>query len=642
MNFSASLTSAGDWLLRASWQAGVLAILILAVQWLAGSRISARWRYNLWMLVLLRLLLPAVPTSQLSVHNLIALPGNPAPPPPRKIEQPVDAKLSVVVLEAEPLPIRTTPPQIIPVTPANSWRDYAIPAAWLLWLCGFLVLFLRTLVATAKLAIHSRRFAPVTDSKALELLDQARQSMRIRRRITLLSAPNLTTPALMGLIHPRILLPTRVLGEFHPSELRLIFLHELAHLRRWDVAVNWLITLLNMLHWFNPLLWIAFARLRAERELACDELVLQASDPHERREYGNTMIKLLQAFSRGSALPGAVGILEGQAPLRRRITMIAQFDGKQHRTWMALLAAIILAMVCLTDAAVGQQGGTRSRRGGADNPPGNLGAQPQPAPGISGGAGLGGEAAPGILIPRFANDERDAAGDAASAETRRSLSRKVPEVKFDQVPLPDVIAFIQDLTGLNVYVDWKAMEAAGIDRNVAVTLRLKDVAASEVLRLVLREASPFLRFEIESGIVVISPNPRQPVAVIKAYNVDDLTRQNDAQLQRSAEMLEDRLKTATDDGQRDQVRNQIASLEASIEERCNQRIQELVVLIHNTVAPYVTTGMAVRAFDAKLIITADESGHQEVAKVLNMLRDKGERPAEGRKTAPKTGGATAP
>src|SRR5207245_5180459 len=118
----------------------------------------------------------------------------------------------------------------------------------------------------------------------------------------------------------------------------------------------------------------------------------------------------------------------------------------------------------------------------------------------------------------------------------------------------------------------------------------------------------------ESGIVVISPNPEQPVAVIKAYNVDDLTRQNDAQLMRSKETLEDRIKSAADEVQRDQFRQQIAQIENGAEERHNQRMQELVALIQSTIAPYATTGMSVRAFDTKLIITADEGGHQEVAK----------------------------
>jgi hypothetical protein len=70
-------------------------------------------------------------------------------------------------------------------------------------------------------------------------------------------------------------------------------------------------------------------------------------------------------------------------------------------------------------------------------------------------------------------------------------------------------------------------------------------------------------------------------------------------------------------------------------------MQQIVELIHTTVAPYASTGMAVRAFDTKLIVTSDEGGHQEVSKVLNMLRDRGEGAGDAGKT-PKGAGTAAP
>ena len=68
-----------DVLWRASWQAAVLAAMVLLVQWLLRSRLSARWRYNLWLLVLLRLLVPVTPQSPLSVFNLLKGTAYPAP-----------------------------------------------------------------------------------------------------------------------------------------------------------------------------------------------------------------------------------------------------------------------------------------------------------------------------------------------------------------------------------------------------------------------------------------------------------------------------------------------------------------------------------------------------------------------------------
>src|SRR2546421_5600869 len=111
MNFS--LTGVGEWLLRASWQAGVLAILILVIQWLAGSRLSARWRYNLWMLVVLRLVLPVLPATHWSVHNWIGLPPKRVPALPNRVETAVDAKFDGVVLQSEPILVPTAAPRVI-------------------------------------------------------------------------------------------------------------------------------------------------------------------------------------------------------------------------------------------------------------------------------------------------------------------------------------------------------------------------------------------------------------------------------------------------------------------------------------------------------------------------------------------------
>lgn len=640
MNFS--LTTAGELLLRASWQAGILALIIFAAQWLAASRISARWRYNLWMLVILRLLLPVVPSTQWSLHNWLTLPKKSPPELPQDLA-PIKADLSVVVLESAPIPIQPAPPRILTTPPVKTWRTYAAPAAWGLWLAGFCFFLLRTLIATVRLRKQTRNFTPITSPQVLQILDSARQRMRIHRSIGLFSAANLNTPALMGLIRPRILLPAGVLNEFHPSELRLIFLHELAHLRRRDIAINWLISILNMLHWFNPMLWFAFSRIRAERELACDELVLKSSQPDERREYGNTMIKLLQAFSAGSALPGAVGILEGQAPLRRRITMIAQFERKQSRTWIALLTTLILAMVALTDSAVAQQRGNGPRHGGNGGVPAAGEAfRPQAAPGTAAAPAPAAAAAPQDgPNPRFANVEIDKNAEAANEKTRATLRKPLPEVKFENVTLKDALAFIQDVTELNIYIDWKNLEGAGIPQDVPLSLRLRNVPAGEVLRLMLAQVTPELRYRIETGIVVISTSIPEPVAVIKAYNVEDLTKNTDAQMLRSIDTLEERLKSATEEATRDQFRQQIATLHDAIEQRRGLRMQELVLLIESTVAPYATAGMAVRSFDNKLIITADEAGHQEVAKVLTMLREKGEGAGAGTNTN-KGGGATAP
>src|SRR5206468_3087970 len=108
-----------------------------------------------------------------------------------------------------------------------------------------------------------------------------------------------------------------------PEELRHVILHELGHLQRHDVAMNWLLTAVRTIHWFNPLAWLAMARVEEERELACDELTLSSLAPHERPGYGRTILKILEHFRTAASVPARVGILNQKERMRRRLIRIS-------------------------------------------------------------------------------------------------------------------------------------------------------------------------------------------------------------------------------------------------------------------------------------------------------------------------------
>jgi bla regulator protein BlaR1 len=113
--------------------------------------------------------------------------------------------------------------------------------------------------------------------------------------------------------------------------------------------LNWIMTGLQILHWFNPLVWFGFARWRVDREIACDAAALEAAGPSSNRAYGQTLLRLLQHLSPAARRPGLVGVLEDRNQLRRRMNMIARFT-PARRPFVAAGLLAILAMVGLTDA----------------------------------------------------------------------------------------------------------------------------------------------------------------------------------------------------------------------------------------------------------------------------------------------------
>ena len=180
----------------------------------------------------------------------------------------------------------------------------------------------------------------IVEPEILDLLEDCKSQMDIRIVLGVVATDEVKSPALFGFIRPRLLLPSGMIETLSREELRYVFLHELAHLKRRDIYVGWLMSVLQILHWFNPLIWLAFRRMWADRELACDALVLARTHSEESKSYGRIIVSLLERFSRPRSLPGMAGIMETKSQLKRRLTMIAKF--KQNSYQWSPLAVIMI------------------------------------------------------------------------------------------------------------------------------------------------------------------------------------------------------------------------------------------------------------------------------------------------------------
>jgi beta-lactamase regulating signal transducer with metallopeptidase domain len=301
----------GDWLVTTAWQASVLILLILAVQRLAGDRLAPRFRHALWLLVVLRLAMPDLPAFPTSLFGL--LPTTLALPPrvPAVLLPLVAVWLAVSVFLAARI----------------AWRAYRLTAR-----------------------VGPKR--PVTRPDVIDLLEDCKQELGMHVPMTVVQSPEIASPALLGFLRPRLLLPERLLESFDRDALRLLFLHEIAHAKRRDILVNWLATAVHVVHWWNPLVAYALARMRAEREIATDAAVLSHEPETAGRQYGETLIRLLEFSSDRALLPGTAGVLEDRSELERRVTMIAQHR-RTPRRGTALFAGLVLALglTTLTRAA---------------------------------------------------------------------------------------------------------------------------------------------------------------------------------------------------------------------------------------------------------------------------------------------------
>jgi beta-lactamase regulating signal transducer with metallopeptidase domain len=168
-------------------------------------------------------------------------------------------------------------------------------SALAIWLCGVVLMMLWLASSQLRLLLLSRSARPLCNEDWLSLLRQLCEVLRIRRPVVLLQSADDVMPATWGSLRPIILLPAEA-DEWTLERRRVVLLHELAHVKRWDCLTQSLARLACALYWFNPLAWVAARRMCVERERACDDLVLNGGC--KASDYANHLVEIARSFRR--------------------------------------------------------------------------------------------------------------------------------------------------------------------------------------------------------------------------------------------------------------------------------------------------------------------------------------------------------
>lgn len=283
-------------LLDMSLSASVV-ILVVLIARLALKRAPALFSYLLWAVVLFRLLCPV------TIPAPVSLPSD----------------VNNLLPTAEPLTAPQATAEVLPLAPVEPMFDI-LP--WL-WLLGVLLLGLRSLVSLAKLRRQLAGAVPLTHN--LYLTDA------------------IPTPFVLGLIRPRIYLPSGLSEENQAHIIR----HEQSHIRRGDPIWKALAFIALTLHWFNPLVWLAFFLAERDMELSCDEQAVKGLNQNARADYAALLLDL--SAGKRSAGPS---LAFGECNTSVRIKNLLK--NKKTSRWFAAVAAVFvlaLTVVLVTEPA---------------------------------------------------------------------------------------------------------------------------------------------------------------------------------------------------------------------------------------------------------------------------------------------------
>ncbi len=256
------------------------------------------------------------------------------------------------VVQPEMATIPHTPSAKLPI-PAEagvSTQSFIMSLIDLLWLAGVGLALAPLLLGWWQVARLTRGCSPVVDSAWLDLLQQSRTELNLRRPVRMLVGPGVATPLTWGAWQPVLLLPPAAI-DWPAKRRRVVLLHELAHMERWDWLTQLAAHFACALHWFNPLAWWAAQRMRVEREQACDDLVLQKGT--RASDYADELLAMAASLG-GRHLVNWIAV-----PMAQRSSfegrVLAILDRQRNRAgWsrMAVGAVLGLLMAALVPMAM--------------------------------------------------------------------------------------------------------------------------------------------------------------------------------------------------------------------------------------------------------------------------------------------------
>lgn len=348
-----------DWMIETSIMASILVGLILCIKVLFRNKLTPRWQYMLWIILIIRLVLPWSPDSSYSIYSVLTYKNDDAFISSRnpvanfltqeRIQELKDIDDTKVLTKEDTYTSSSTK-----TVQANKTQtgmnekqdDKPIPFYTIciyIWLTGVILLSVATFIMNRRLLLYIKKQPVITDEKIVQIFEKCKQSMSIQRNIPLFVSGKVSSPTVFGFIRPKLLLSTVHMKILDEQQLRYIFHHELAHIKRRDVGVNWLMHGLLILNWFNPILWYAYSCMREDQELACDALALTCIDSEEQIAYGHTIISLLEHYSSYYQVPSIANFSKNKRALKRRILMIKKFQKKSYR-WSAIGAVAVIAV----------------------------------------------------------------------------------------------------------------------------------------------------------------------------------------------------------------------------------------------------------------------------------------------------------
>ena len=317
-------------LISVSIMSGIAAIVILICKAIFGRRLSPMSHLLIWLPVIIRLLVTYIPKTKFSVYNYL----------PEEMEQ-----LSQIFLPD--YMVFSKNPIVMNIIPIIWVFGLIITAVIIIGSYIFFWINMRgvQLSADKDEFYVSKMLLPYEKIKSIS--EESKNICKLKRTPDIVVSKNIMSPMIAGFLCPKLVLPEKVLESFSEEQLKLVFVHEYTHYKKKDHIMNFLLLVLNILHWFNPIIWFAIRKIKKDNEDVCDEMVLKYISEDSRFLYGKTILDLTEYSSQAKISNSQMASTASN--IKNRIKTIYSFSKRKFKV-IILPLSIVITVTFLTGA----------------------------------------------------------------------------------------------------------------------------------------------------------------------------------------------------------------------------------------------------------------------------------------------------
>lgn len=311
-------------------------VFILLIRRLFSEQLSAKWQYNLWFLLIIALTLPFIPKQLIHFKNYFNL---------FIVNQRNSVGDSSISATEVSRPENVNWMQDFTVSVHHLELNFLNVGLASIWIAGMLVMALLFLQAGVKIRNIKKTTTILNNRDILHVFERCKDQLNISKPLIIGESPLAKSPMIFGLFKTYVVLPVHLDERMSIEDIKFIMMHELHHYKYKDIATNYLMIIYQILYWFNPLVWIAFKKMRTDREIACDLAVLTSLDEHCYADYGNAIINFADLASHSKEVPWVNQFNGPKEQIKKRIEKIASY--KIESKWMKLKSISIFTLIAV-------------------------------------------------------------------------------------------------------------------------------------------------------------------------------------------------------------------------------------------------------------------------------------------------------